>query len=93
MTLKLVDAYERTDGITVVVDLDAENVEPATDQRLLTLQWGSYESSKVGAETKPQYLNRLRNETRGLARLAAEKRGLVIPAKTSIPVLIGVDVT
>lgn len=93
MTLKIVEAHERTDGITVVVDLDAANPEPAKDDRLLSLSWGSYTSSRVGAETKAQYMTRIRNETRGIARLAAVKRDPLASVKTGIPALVGADVT
>lgn len=91
MTLKLVDAYEHATGITVVVDLDASNPDPAEGDRLLTLEWGSYAASKIGTETKAQYLQRLRAETRGLALIEAARRGFAAPARTPIPALVGAE--
>lgn len=93
MTIKITDALNLgAQGFRVTVDLDAANpADPADDSdRIMTLNWGSYASSKNGAETQAQYLTRIRTETRALAREAAAKR-----ASPPAPVasLIGVDIT
>ena len=93
MTIKITNALNLgAQGFRVTVDLDAANpADPAEDAgRIMTLDWGSYASSKNGAETPVQYLTRIRTETRALAREAAAKRADV-PAPVAS--LVGVDIT
>lgn len=94
MVIKIIDADDLgAPGYRVTIDLDAANpADPKDDPgRIMTLNWGSYASSKNAGETKPQYLTRVRNETRALAREAAAKRGA--STATKVAALVGVDIT
>lgn len=94
MTIKIIDADDLgVTGYRLTIDLDAANPADAADDpdRIMTLDWGSYASSKNDGETKPQYLQRIRNETRALAREAAAKRG--VSTATKVAALVGVDIT
>ena len=94
MASKIVDAIDLgAQGITVTVDLDADNPEPPAegDGRVFTVTWGSYESSANPGETRAQYRNRIRDETRALARERAKARGAKAPVR--VDALIGVDIS
>jgi hypothetical protein len=95
MTIKIIDADDLGPaGIRLVVDLDADNASPPEqdDGRLMELTWGSYESSRNEGETPAQYRNRIKAETRGIAREAAVRRQAA-DKPTKVTALIGADIT
>ena len=92
MSIKIIDADDLgKDGVRVTVDLDGDKDADANDSgRILVLTYGSYESSKNGAETKPQYIQRIKGEVKAMAREAAGKRA---PAANKVASLVGADIT
>ena len=98
MAIKIADADDLgKDGYLLTVDLDADAPpDPDDAGRILTLTWGSYESSKNDGETNRQYENRIERETRHLAREAAKRRGDAAKPReqrTKVAALVGKDIT
>lgn len=96
MAIKIIDADDLgKDGFLLTADLDADNPEVVTpdSDRLITRTYGSFESSKVGAETRNQYLNRIRGEFRLTARDESSKQATAKAPRTKVATLVGQDIT
>lgn len=92
MAIKIVRAVDlpNNGGIQLTADLDAGNAEPADGDRLLSLTYGSFESSANPGESRAQYRNRVKNEFRSMCRLATQRGA---ETASDIPSLIGQDIT
>lgn len=79
-----------TPGFEVTVHLDttklaADGVTP-DPAFVRTWQWGSFESSANPGETKAQYRQRIKNETKLLAQV---ERNRAKPTRTSVASMLG----
>ena len=77
-------------GFEVTVHLDTTKLgaDGATPDPAFvrTWQWGSFESSANPGETKAQYRQRIKNETKLLAQLERDK---LVPTRTSVASMLG----